>query len=51
MGCWSLGLCVQGGGAKAVTPVRRWGAWGRERKLKEVGVSWLVIAVFIFGGS
>lgn len=29
MGCWRLGLCVQGGEAKAMTPVRRWGAWGR----------------------
>lgn len=50
MGCWRLGLCVQDGGARAMTPVRRWGAWGRGRRLKEVGVSWLVIAVLTFGG-
>lgn len=37
MECWRLGLCVQGGGAKAVTPVRRWGAWGRGEEVEGGG--------------
>lgn len=37
MGCWSLGLCVQGGGAKAVAPVRRWGAWRRGEEVEGGG--------------
>lgn len=37
MGCWRLGLCVQGGGAKAVTPVRKWGAWGTGEEVEGGG--------------
>lgn len=37
MGCWRLGLCVQGRGAKAVTPVRGWGAWGRGEEVEGGG--------------
>lgn len=37
MGCWRLRLCVQGGVAKAVSPVRRGGAWGTGEEVEGGG--------------